>query len=253
MLPSIMKLNETNYIERSMLMEALLVRKGLWEITSGETTRPMGSEGSKAVKAWKRKTAEARAEIVLNVEPSELPHVRSQDAAEVWGSLRLVHQARGFGTRLSRHHDFFQMRKHDDQPMSVWIANIRRAAFQLEEIGADLDDEDIILVLTSGLPPSLENFVIMLNATPTEALTLDYVVACLLNKESRQSVAIPQSSNLMLMAAAARARVPLHMITCYRCVQKGHYQVDCPLNAAAAPPAAIAGAAFVVEDEECAF
>ncbi|OJT12658.1 Retrovirus-related Pol polyprotein from transposon TNT 1-94 [Trametes pubescens] len=260
MSPTILKLNETNYAEWAMLMEALLVRKGLWDVASGEETRPLGSDNAKAVKAWKRKTAEARAEIVLNIEPSELPHVRSQDAAEVWENLRAIHQARGFGTRLSRRRAFFQMAMHRDQSMSAWIADVRRAAFQLAEIGANLDDEDTILVLTSGLPPSYEQFVVTLDATPADSLTLDYVVARLLNEESRQTPAAPSSSahtENVLVAAAARPRVPISMITCYRCAQKGHYQANCPLAPAApvaAATAAFAGSArLVVEDDECAF
>ena len=69
MTTSILKLDETNYAEWVVLMHALLVRKGLWEVTGGsDTERPMGSDRSKAVKAWVKKTEEVRAEIALSVE-----------------------------------------------------------------------------------------------------------------------------------------------------------------------------------------
>ena len=69
---SIMKLNETNYADWSMMMEAVLVRKQLWDVVNGEKMKPMGSEKSSAVKSFTRKQAEARAELVLAVENSQL-------------------------------------------------------------------------------------------------------------------------------------------------------------------------------------
>ena len=111
--PSFDKLNMVNYVEWAMLMEALLVRKSLWEVVSGAETRPVGSVNSKTVKAWQRKNDEARAEIMLNVKSSQLPHVRETDAAAVWETLKRIHQICEFGTRLSRRRDFFAMRKNE--------------------------------------------------------------------------------------------------------------------------------------------
>ena len=84
-----------------MRMEALLVQKGLWEVTSGIETKPVGSPNAKAVKAWIKKSSEARAEIILRIDSSELPHARAPDAADVWMSLQRMHRARGFATRMS--------------------------------------------------------------------------------------------------------------------------------------------------------
>ena len=43
-------------------------------------------------------------------------------------------------------------------------------------------DEDQILALTMGLDVSYEPFVISLDSTQLELLTLDYIIHCLLNK-----------------------------------------------------------------------
>ncbi|KAI0654632.1 hypothetical protein C8Q70DRAFT_1162191, partial [Cubamyces menziesii] len=149
MSPSILKLNETNYAEWSMLMEAVLVRKGLWGVASGADTKPLGSPNAKT-------------------------------------DLKMLHQARGFGTRLSRRRVFFQMAMRPDQSMSTRVGDVRRAAFQLTEIGVNLTDEDCIVVLMGGLPSSYEQCVVTLDSTPDESLTFDYVVNRLLNEESRQ-------------------------------------------------------------------
>ena len=44
--------------------------------------------------------------------------------------------------------------------------------FQMKEIGCEVSDEDIILVLTRGLPQLHENFITILDATDPENLTI---------------------------------------------------------------------------------
>ena len=89
---SMMKLNEENYGDWSMMMEAVLVRKQLWDIVNGEKTRPMGSENSALVKSFIKKQAEARAELVLAVESSQLPHLRNSDPAKIWEEISMRHE-----------------------------------------------------------------------------------------------------------------------------------------------------------------
>ena len=246
------KLNEENYPEWEMLMLALLTRKGLAEIVTGETTRPMGSPNAPAVKAYNRKAAEARAEIILNVEPSQLPHCRKPDVTEIWDDLKMIHQSRGFGTRMARRRQFFTMVKNEDQSMASWISDVRRAAFLLEEIGGRIDEEDTILVLTNGLPSEFDPFVINLDSTPADDLSLDYIVQRLLNEESRQLGSNVSLVNMVKTPKKGKkAPTPLDKITCFKCQQKGHYQSSCPLNhTPSAPPAQSTTAALILDNTD---
>ena len=121
----IMKLNEQNYGDWSMMMEAVLVRKQLWDIVNGEKTRLIGSENSAPVKSFIRKQAEARAKLVLAVESLQLPHLHSLDPAKIWEDLKNIHEARGLTSRLTLHHKFLWLSKAEDQPMQNWIAIVR--------------------------------------------------------------------------------------------------------------------------------
>ena len=161
------KLNDGNYADWSMMMEALLVQKQLWEIVNKEKTRPMGSDTSAPVKAFIRKQAEARAELVLHVDNAQLPHLQNSDPVKVWEDLKTIHQARGFASRIALRRKFLWLSKAEDQPMSSWIADVHHTAFRLKEIGVEVSDEDLVLVLTQGLPPSYKNFVVTLDATGT--------------------------------------------------------------------------------------
>ncbi|RDX39404.1 hypothetical protein OH76DRAFT_1297497, partial [Lentinus brumalis] len=150
--PTVMKLTDDNYAEWTMVMKALLTRRGLWEVVEkpADETRPSGSDNTKAVKAWRR-----------------------------------VHQARGFGTRVALRRSFWRMNMAN-QTMTSWISSVRRAAWRLKAIDAKLDDEDVILVLTNGLSPSYSQLIVNLDSTPPSELTIDYVTARLLNEEARQ-------------------------------------------------------------------
>ena len=130
------------------------------------------------------------------------------------------------------------MTKRADQLMSSWIANIQQAVFRLNEFRYTAMDEDKILVLTKGLPPSYDPFIISLNATiaasgskDDPSVSLEVVKSCLLNEESRQQAAQPVTApgvTLAVTPAAQKMRRPLEQITCFHCREKGHYQINCP-------------------------
>ena len=80
---SVMKLNEENYGNWSMMMEAILVRKQLWDIVNGEKMRPLGSENLAPIKNFIRKQAKAHAELVLAVKSLQLLHLHNSDPVKI--------------------------------------------------------------------------------------------------------------------------------------------------------------------------
>jgi hypothetical protein len=244
------KLVDGNYATWAIFMRAWLVRKGLWEVTDGTETKPLGSENSKAVKSWNRKNTEALAEITLHTDKSQLSHLRAETAAEVWKNLARIHRARGFSTRLALRRRFYSLRKRENQTMANWISTVRSLGFALEEIDVNVDDEDLILVLTMGLPSTYEGVINQLDSldidpdseesTTGSVLTLNYVVTRLLNAESRINAAPHLNTESIAAAATMSSERPgtrkshagelnhLSRITCFGCGQKGHYFINCP-------------------------
>jgi hypothetical protein len=211
------------------LLKALLIRKGLWDVVSGDETLPNGSPNTKPVRAFRKRQAEAGAEIILHVEPSQLPFIEDEDPKVVWDALAAMHQARGMATRLTVRRTFWKLEK-GNLSIQAFISEARRLANQLKDIGVTVDDEDIILVLTGGLPASYNNFVVSLDSTPPSDLTLAYVITRLLNEEARQLGTIPSAENSehRNIAFAVQAKRNLAFITCFNCQKKGHYANDCP-------------------------
>jgi hypothetical protein len=226
------KLNETNYPDWRYTMEALLVEKDLWDVVDGSELRPHGSINSKPVRTFTKKQHLARTKIILNIEKSQLPHTHYDDPKEIWESLEKIHRARGFATQLALRRRFLYMRKHDDQPMSSWISNVKNAAFQLESAGVPVIDEDIILALTEGLPDTFSTLIVALDSIPPHDLDLTSIVTRLLNEEVRQSnnrIGKPESEHNgeQTLAAVHKKRLMAGVI-CFNCQGKGHYQSDCP-------------------------
>jgi len=127
------------------------------------------------------------------------------------------------------------MKKKKGQLMSQWIANVQNAAFCLCAIEVQIDNEDLILILTIGLPLAYKTFVVALDATPAYDLTLDNVISHMLNEES---YTIKEENNILkpndkalsvtqVILAAHRPHHPVSEITCFKCGKKGHYQINC--------------------------
>lgn len=237
------KLNDTNYAQWSIMMEAELTRKGLWtnivEVVvdqDGKTEEEVQKDYmARLVKRSVSKMAEARSEMILRVDGGQLSHMMSRDPLEVWSNLRTVHRARGFATSLALHRKFFTSRKSLKTTMQAWIGEIRGQAFAMKLAEIEVSDQMVILALTLGLPPSYDNVIINFDSTDPIQLTLENVIVRLLNEETRQSSRRTQAadtpksdSNDAAMAAVMRAGKP---IACFFCDQAGHYKSECPEKA----------------------
>ena len=96
-------LNNSNYAQWAVNMEAVLICQGLWSLvsitvdTAGKDAAVIGAEIEDLKKKRSAdKMAEVRAEMVLRVDDGQLSHMCSEDPMEIWQTLRHVHHAAGF-------------------------------------------------------------------------------------------------------------------------------------------------------------
>jgi hypothetical protein len=75
----------------------------------------------------------------------------------------------------------------EEKSMEAWIASVRDIVHRLEAADFEVTDIDLIIALTQGLPNRYDPFIISLDATPIDQLSVDSVITRLLNEESRQS------------------------------------------------------------------
>ncbi len=227
-LDGIEKLNDGNYLDWAWGMEALLTRKELWDVVSGDETKPIGSLGSKVVKAFVKKQKMARAEIILHVSTSQRPHTRFDDPKEIWENLKKIHQPPGLNSRFALLRQFFALVKDTDQSMLERIGQVKDLVGHLVDEKHGFNDEFIILKMTSGLPESFDSFRVALDLVPEDQLTLDYVTNHLLAESIRQESDTPYSSQVAMAAQhKAKSNTVFRNVTCHYCQRKGHYERDC--------------------------
>jgi len=241
--PSFPKLNDSNYGTWSIMMEALLTSKDLFTdivevlvdtVDSSGVVRPQSDIDAelekKMEKRLKSKKAQARAEMILRVEPGQLAHMRSKDPLAVWQDLQTVHRARGFAASLAQRKKFLSMKMSKNQSMTSWIGEVKEQAFNMTEAGMEVSEHDQILAMTGGLPSTYNSTIATFDGTSPSSLTLDYVIAQLLSAETQNgprsrppSTPTPDVGDALAVQAATR---------CYVCDETGHIKRDCPLRSA---------------------
>jgi gag-polypeptide of LTR copia-type/Zinc knuckle len=137
---------------------------------------------------------------------------------------------------------FFSMVKKENQSMQAWIASICHAAFELEAADFQIQDIDLIIALTQGLPESYSSLIVLLDGTPPDQLNIDTLIVHLLNEEACQLgptmhtiTSIPKvecSDNVALYVGsrASQKGPSLHdtRIRCFNCRGQGHLAKTCP-------------------------
>jgi hypothetical protein len=213
-------------------MEAILVRGGFWDLVTGDEKLAEESDTTK-IRAFQRRQAQCRAEMVLRVDNSQLPHMADSDPKAIWNALAGVHRTRGFSSRLQLRRHFITAIMKDGQSMEGWIGEVRSCANRLKAIDVDVSDKDIIVVLTASLPSSYTTVIISLDAVKPQELTLDFVITRLLNEEGRQVI----SSNVSEVKkeepdnAAMMSERSSRNVQCYYCLEMGHSSSACPTKA----------------------
>ena len=102
----------------------------------------------------------------------------------------------------------------------------------MESANIIVTNQDKILAITMGLPPSYNNVIINFDSMSPDTLTLDLVITRLLNEEVRQITqplltSVKQEDSDEAMTASC-AKLPATEIRCHFCNGKGHYKSDCP-------------------------
>jgi len=202
------KLNKTNYDDWKIQMEALLEEKGLFGVVCGRDVMLTTGPNSKGVKTFLEKQRLARSKIILSIETSQIPHVRSEeDPAIIWKNLARIHRARGLGVLLMMCMDFLRFSMPPGSTIASYVASIRHAAYRLEECyQAEEDDSststiplsftsttkppivsdlDKISILLNCLPPIYQPVIVSITGIPLASLTFEDIVTRLMNEEGR--------------------------------------------------------------------
>ena len=75
----------------------------------------------------------------------------------------------------------------EEKSMEARIASVHDIAHRLGAADFEVTDINLIIALTEGLSNCYDPFIVSLDTSPTDQLSVDSVISHLLNEESRQS------------------------------------------------------------------
>jgi len=240
--PRIAKLDDTNYLQWSTEIEHLMRFKCCWAAVDparvgtpaggAAVTRPAPTDEADATSGVHsgstsgeptagelgRLDEQAMSLMVLNVKPHHMPTFRRHPTARgAWAALAQAFRSRGL-------------------------------AWELMELGSDIDDAQLVPALLAGLPSKYELTATVLAMQP--GLTVETAQEQLQAAEARLGLdhkadRVGEVANALAATGLddRRMRRGRERRRCYKCDEIGHIKRDCPSNSRGDKPAEDGGAA----------
>lgn len=154
---SIDKLHKENYDTWEMDMRALLTKYDLWGYVSGKIEKP--SEGAAPIVAWEEKDSKAFSEIILGVSTAEKKHLKKcKTSREAWLKLKKEFQSSGPGREARLLNSLTNHRMKEGEDLKDHLDGFMDTVDKLGEIGFEINEELLSMMLLNTLPPSFDVF-----------------------------------------------------------------------------------------------
>ena len=126
----------------------------------------------------------------------------------------------------------------EEKSMEARIASVRDIAHRLGAADFEVTDINLIIALTEGLSNCYDPFIVSLDTSPIDQLSVDSVISHLLNEQScfHDTTALSHSnlgkktwSKPSKAKSVASEEQPPYSPHCYNCSGRGHLACDCLL------------------------
>ena len=154
---------------------------------------------------------------------------------EAWDSLSNRFEEKTLSRKILMRRKLYHARM-DSSNMMDHINNIRTIADQLEGLGDQVAENDLVMVLLSSLPDEYNNLITTLETLEESRLTWEYVRDRLLTEYERRPVKHSDINEALLTSGLESLNVGSRGGTsengrefkCHYCKAKGHLKRDCP-------------------------
>ena len=256
----ITKLDDNNYLQWSTEIEHLMRFKGCWAaVDPARVWTPSG--GAAGTRAAPKDEADATSAVdggstsgaptagelgrldeqamslmVLNVKPHHMPTFRRHPTARgAWAALAQAFRSRGPARALNLRREMAGLRMRRDESVVRYFSRGKELAWELTELGSDIEDAQLVPALLAGLPSKYELTATVLAMQP--GLTVETAQEQLQAAEARLGLdhkadRVAEVANALAAAGLAdrRVRRGRERRRCYKCDEIGHIKRDCPSN-----------------------
>lgn len=149
-------LSKNNYDTWKMQMQAVLVRNERWLYVNGMKTRPQAEQD---IPTWELADQKAKADIILNISPSELCHVKHcQTSRDVWVKLEEIYQSKGPARKATLLKQLIFSKMSQEEGMDEHLNKFFGIIDKLNEMNVEIADDLVTILLLYSVPDSYENF-----------------------------------------------------------------------------------------------
>jgi len=129
--------------------------------------------------------------ITLNIKDSQIPHIQNATTSrEAWAALKEVHQGIATNGRMVLMQRLWALKMSEGQDMAKHLNLFRELANQLRGLsteGKEVDDSELLTILTLSLPESYEPLVMALQSR-SDIITFDMMAGRLLLESARRHI-----------------------------------------------------------------
>lgn len=154
------KLDKNNYDTWRLQMKSMLIKDGLWEYVNGTECLPEETPtNSTQIAKWTRNDEKALADIILSVSASELLHIKNvKTSREAWLKFESIYQSRAPARKALLMQKIVLMKMKEDDDSRTYLSEYFDNVDKLNEVGININDELLSILLLHSLPPTFETF-----------------------------------------------------------------------------------------------
>lgn len=228
------KLDEMNYDCWSVQMRSVLIHSGFWRIVNG-TTKKEGEAA--AVSKWVSDDEKALASIFLSVKSTQLGYIRNCTTSnEAWKKLQEIYMPRGPLQKVTLYKKLINIKMAPNGNIVQHINEFTEVFEKLKEVGSEIQEELLSIMLMSSLPKEYDNFVIAME-TRDDLPTFSSLKQKVLEegKRQRQKVEEEESPHQAFLAKGTGTRSEKRQTKgkkhfkgkCFVCGVAGHFANKC--------------------------
>ena len=176
------KLYTSNYRSWAFNMRLYLESQDLFEHADGTAESPGDEASANEVRSFRLKAKKVWTYICHAVEPDEQLHVReTTTATEAWDALKSQFARDSIPQKVRLRQKYYFCGFHSNGNMLEHINYLKSQHDQLQEMGIDVNDQELAMTLLASLPDEYMPLITALDAVGEQELSFEKVKGVLLN------------------------------------------------------------------------